>query len=212
MSARPFRVVRAAPEQADALAALQEVVFPTLAADQRYCAEHYRSHIGMFPEGQLVAVAGDEVIGATTTLRVGESLARGRHSFPQIFGDGRLTVHDSDGAWLYGADLGVLPAWRRRGVGRALYAARQRLVRRLGLKGQVTVGLLAGYGALAGRIDAKRYYEELVAGERADPTITVQLRIGFRPKGLIPDYVDDPVCAGYGALLELPGSADVPER
>ncbi len=205
-----FRVLPTAAERAEALAALQAVIFPTLAPDQRFLAEHYRHHVEMFPEGQFVAVADEgDVIGATTTLRVEERLAFEPHSFSRIFGGGWLSAHHPEGAWLYGADLGVIPEWRGRGVARALYAARQRAVRRLHLAGQATVGLLAGYGALADRMDAETYYRELLAGERSDPTISVQLRIGFRPRGLIPDYVSDPVCAGYGALLVLPADAEV---
>ncbi len=209
MRDRPFRVVPAAVEHAGALEALQPVVFPTLAPGQRFRAGHYRHHVKMFPEGQFVAVAGKEIIASTTTLRVEGRLISGRHSFSQIFGEGWLTSHDPGGAWLYGADLGVIPEWRGRGVGRALYAARQRTVVRLGLSGQATVGLLAGYGALAARMDVETYYRELLAGERSDPTISVQLRIGFRPRGLIPGYVSDPICAGYGVLLVLPASVEV---
>ena len=39
---------------------------------------------------------------------------------------------------------------------------------------------------------AEDYYERLVAGEITDPTVSAQMRIGFRPGGLIPDYVQDP--------------------
>ncbi len=210
MTRPPFQILPAASAHAEALATLQKAIFPTLAPEQQFRAEHYRHHIAMFPEGQLVAVAGGEIIAATTTLRVGECLASGQHSFPQIFGEGWLTAHDPEGRWLYGADLGVVEAWRGRGVGRALYAARHEVVNRLGLSGQITVGMLAGYGALAGQMEAGAYYAELLDGKRSDPTISVQLRIGFRPRGLIPDYVSDPACAGYGVLLVLPADVAVP--
>ena len=121
-----------------------------------------------------------------------------------------LTSHDPHGRWLYGADVGTHPAYRRRGIARALYAARHATVRALDLDGQVTVGMPSGYGALATSMSAEQYYAELLAGTRTDPTISAQRAIGFEPHGLIPGYIDDPVCAGYGVLLLLPAARDVP--
>src|SRR5207244_954016 len=105
---------------------------------------------------------------------------------------GWLTSHQPGGAWLYGADLGAHPDYRGRGLARALYAARQAVVRRLGLRGQLTVGMPSGYGAVKAAMSAEAYYAELVAGTRRDPTISAQLAIGFEPRGLIAGYLDDP--------------------
>jgi hypothetical protein len=38
-------VYRTAPEHADGLEELQRIVFPTLAPEERFLAEHYRKHI-----------------------------------------------------------------------------------------------------------------------------------------------------------------------
>ncbi len=43
-------VCRTAPEHADGLEELQRVVFPTLAPEERFLAEHYKKHIQLFPE------------------------------------------------------------------------------------------------------------------------------------------------------------------
>jgi GNAT superfamily N-acetyltransferase len=191
-------------EDADALEALQVEVFPTLADSERFKREHYLSHIEMFPEGQLVAVDGTRVVGMTSTIRLSFDFEHPRHAFADIFGGGWLSVHDPEGDWLYGADVGTHPDYRRRGIARGLYAARQELVRRLGLRGQVTVGMLRGYGAVKDAMSAEAYYQAVVRGERSDPTLTSQLRIGFEPTGLVPDYLDDPACGNCGVLLVLP--------
>lgn len=209
-----WRVARTAPAHAEALAELQQVVFPTVHPSERFEARHYRRHVAIFPEGQYVAVAGapETPVAATTTLRVNLDLQDPQHRFPEFLGGLFLTAHDPEGAWLYGADVSVHPEWRRRGIARALYAARQSAVVRLGLRGQLTVGMLNGYGAVAGRTTAEDYYARLLAGEIVDPTVSAQLRIGFRPGGLIPDYVRDPRCGGYGVLLTLPAEQPVPLR
>ena len=207
-----WRVAPTAPGHGEALAELQRIVFPTLDPSERFGAGHYRRHVEIFPEGQFVALADERPntpIAATTTLRLNLDLDNPQHRFPEFLGGLFLTAHDPKGEWLYGADVGVHPSWRRRGIARALYAARQSTAVRLGLRGQLTVGMLNGYGAAADRMSAAEYYEGLVAGEIQDPTVSAQMRIGFRPGGLIPGYVQDPRCRGYGVLLTLPADQQV---
>ena len=116
---------------------------------------HYRRHVELFPDGQFVALDGDRVVGATTTLRLPFDFDHIDHTFADIIQGGWLTSHEPDGDWLYGADIGVQPGYRGRGIATALYAARQEAVWRLGLEGQVTGGMSArlrrGEGSDAGR-------------------------------------------------------------
>jgi GNAT superfamily N-acetyltransferase len=202
-------VVRAQREHVPQLDALQKLVFPTLAPEQRFEARHYLRHIELFPEGQLVVLDGDRVVGATSTIRMDFDIAHPNHTFADIIQGGWLTSHQPTGAWLYGADVSVHPDHRRRGIARSLYRARHEVVRTRGLRGQVTVGMPSGYGAVKDQIPAQRYYDELVAGTRTDPTISAQRAVGFDLRGLIPDYIDDPVCDNYGVLLVLPADREV---
>src|ERR1700730_18651155 len=143
------------PEHAPQLEELQRVCFPTLDDAERFKAAHYLKHIELFPCGQFVALDGDRVVGATTTLRLRFDFDHVDHRFGDIIGGGWLTPHDPDGDWLYGADIGVHPEYRGRGIATALYAARQEVVWRQKLKGQVTVGTIRGYGAVKDRMSAE---------------------------------------------------------
>ena len=206
-------VVATSPEHAETLEALQRVVFPTLADEERFKKEHYLKHVELFPEGQLVALdAAGEIVGATSTIRWSFDFEHTQHTFAEVLQGGWLTSHDPDGEWLYGCDLGTHPRYRGRGIARQLYAARQDVVRRLGLRGQVTVGLLAGYGELAGEMSVESYYQALLAGERTDPTVSVQMHLGFEPRGLVPNYVDDPGCGHCGVLLVLTAEKELRSR
>jgi len=200
------------PEHAAPLAALQEVCFPTLAPAQRFVAAHYRKHLELFPEGQFVALDGDRVVGGTSTCRLHFDFNHLGHTFDDVIQGGWLTSHEPDGDWLYGADISVHPDHRGRGLARGLYAARQDAVRRLGLKGQVTAGMMRGYGAVKDRMSAEEYYRRLADGTVNDPTLSAQMKIGFELRGLLPNYVHDPVCGDYAVLIVLDASRDVPSE
>jgi 4-aminobutyrate aminotransferase / (S)-3-amino-2-methylpropionate transaminase / 5-aminovalerate transaminase len=202
-------VIHARPEFAPQMEALQIACFPTLADEQRMKARHYRRHTELFNEGQFVVLDGDRVVAATTTLRLDFDFEHGHHTFEDIIQGGWLTSHQPEGAWLYGADLGVDPAYRGRGLSTALYAARQELVWRLGLKGQVTAGMFPGYSRYRSQMSVEEYYNRVVDGSIWDPTLSVQMKVGFEPRGLLKDYLLDPVCDNYSVLEVLDPATEV---
>lgn len=203
-------VMSTRPEHADQLEELQRVCFPTLDDAERFKAAHYRKHIELYPEGQFVALDGDRVVAATTTLRLHFDFNHVTHTFAEIIQGGWLTSHQPDGDWLYGADIGVHPDYRGRGLALALYAARQELVWRQRLKGQVTAGMIPGYGAAKAHMSAEEYYRGVVSGAVTDPTLSMQMRVGFEPRALLAGYLNDPVCDNYSVLIVLDAGKDVP--
>ncbi len=122
---------------------MQRICFPTLAEEQRFKRVHFLKHMELFGDGQFVALDGDKVVGATSTVRLDFDFNHVDHTFADIIQGGWLTSHQPDGAWLDGADLSVRPEYRGRGLAGALYAARQEVVWRLKLKGQVTAGMIS---------------------------------------------------------------------
>jgi GNAT superfamily N-acetyltransferase len=198
------------PAHAEQLEALQLEVFPTLADSQRFKAAHYLRHLALFPEGQYVVLHRDRVVAATSTIRRHFDFAAPQHTFDDVIQGGWLTSHEPTGDWLYGADVSVHADYRRRGLARALYAARQELVWRLGLRGQVTAGMLRGYGRVKSRMGAQEYYELVKHGKLVDPTLTMQQRIGFELRALLPDHLLDPVCDNNAALIVLDASREIP--
>ena len=110
-------VMHTRPEHADQLEELQRVCFPTLADEERFKARHYRKHVELFADGQFVVLDGDRVVGMTSTIRLPFDFEHVGHTFAEIIQGGWLTSHEPDGDWLYGADIGMHPDYRRRGIG-----------------------------------------------------------------------------------------------
>jgi hypothetical protein len=74
-------------------------------------------------------------------------------------------------------------------------------VQRLGLQGMLVGGMLKGFAAYRDRMSAQSYLAAVTSGALFDPTVSEQLRQGFRVHGLMPDHIDDPTIDGDAALL-----------
>ncbi|RMF88556.1 MAG: GNAT family N-acetyltransferase [Nitrospinota bacterium] len=198
-----FTVVNSRLEMVEQLEAIQRACFPTLAEDEIITAAHYAAHIQRFPEGQFAVVSSTgRVVACSTDFRTSQvDFTHFEHRYIDAVDHNWLTHHDPEGDWLYGADIGVLPEYRRRGIARMLYQARRDLIRRLNLKGHVAGGLLRGYGQYKDTMPVEEYVARVVAGELFDPTVSVQLRCGFTVHGIIQNYVNDPSCDGKAVFL-----------
>ena len=178
------------PEHLAALAAHQRICFPTLAPEEWMTEEHFASHLRLFPEGQHVALDGQRVVGQSSTFRIGGDRALSQHQYMDILGQSYFTNHDPNGEWLYGADMSVHPDYRGRKISTLLYDARKNLARRLGLRGIVAGGMIPGYRHYRDRMSVTEYANAVAAGTLADPTLTPQLRAGFKLRGILYNYIE----------------------
>src|SRR6516165_10948595 len=87
-------ITHARPEFADQMESLQLTCFPTLAEAERFKSRHYLRHRELFDSGQFVALDGERVIGATTTLRLHFDFAHVNHTFAETIQGGWLTSHE----------------------------------------------------------------------------------------------------------------------
>ncbi|MBX7212687.1 MAG: hypothetical protein K1X39_01605 [Thermoflexales bacterium] len=206
MSAQDTVVIRhMRPEDGDACEALDRGCFPTVDPSTIYTAEQFRNHIALFPEGQLVAALATTgaLVGFTSTFRQDVDFAHPHLvSVYQDTDHGWFNTHQPNGAYLYGADMCVDARYRGLGIARRFYDARKALCVSLNLAGQVVCGLIPGYAGHRREMTAFEYVRKVVAGQLHDPTLSTQLRNGFTPRGLLPEYVHDEVTGGWAVLLE----------
>jgi len=196
VTVRPTR-----PGDFDGIIALTAAVYPGTPAWSR---DQLASHLRVFPEGQLVALdPAGEVVGMAASLVVLWDDYDDEESWRDFTDRGMFTNHDPEGHTLYGAEVMVHPGRQGHGIGKALYAARRELVARLGLRRIRAGARLRGYHAVADRMSAREYVEAVVRGELADPTLSFQLRQGFRVFGVVRNYLrHDPESEGWAALIE----------
>lgn len=164
------------------------------------------SHLEIFPEGQLVAVEEESgrILGMAASLIVLWDDYDMTASWRDFTDHGMFTNHDSEnGRTLYGAEVMVRPNEQGRGIGQKLYAARREIVRRLVLLRIRAGARLAGYRRYAGQLTPEQYVKKVVAGELRDPALSFQLKQGFVPLAVAPDYLHhDPESLGFAAVIE----------
>jgi len=191
-----LRVRPAAPSDVPRLEALNAAAYPELLADGVvFDAAQLRAQQYVFPEGQLVVERetpeGSLVVGAIATLIVSSTAALAPHTWVDITSHGTFACHDPRGDALYLADVYVGPEARGLGVGQELYRALFDLCRRKGLARVVAGGRLWDYHAVASRMTAAEYADEVARGVRRDPVLGSQLKAGFTVAGILDGYLDD---------------------
>ncbi|MCU0498095.1 MAG: GNAT family N-acetyltransferase [Anaerolineae bacterium] len=156
-----------------------------------------------FPEGQLVALYDGIPVAYAVTMRTHYSPSDVPLSWWDMIGrDLSVPSHHADGDWLYGIDFAVHPHYRRHGIGTLMYNARFELVKRLNLRGMYAGGMLMGYHRYRDQMTVREYGERVMRGELEDPTVTMQMRRGFKPRAVIENYVPLPDAGGAAMLIE----------
>jgi GNAT superfamily N-acetyltransferase len=155
-----------------------------------------------FPEGQFVALLNGEVVSYAITMRTHHHPNDKPRTWMGMIGDMTLRNHDPNGEWLYGVDFAVDKTYRKLGIGTKMYTARFNLVKRLNLRGFFAGGMLAGYHRYRHLMTPREYGEKVMRGELDDPTVTMQIHRGFKPRAVIENYVDQPEAGSAAILIE----------
>jgi GNAT superfamily N-acetyltransferase len=185
-----LRYVTLTADLAPDLAELELTAFPAADPAGLLDEEDIRVFAEVFPEGYFVALDGDRPVGMGAGVFVHFDFAtQVQHTIESVCGPHQCENHDPDAPWYYGVDISVLPEYRGRGIGRALYDLRKDLVRRHGKRGIIAGGDLPGYPEYQHEMDVETYVAKVVAGELTDPTLSMQLRNGFEVRGVIHDYL-----------------------
>ena len=188
-------------EWAEALERVEHTCFPTAGREDLYEADELRALARDFSEGSLAVFDGDTPVALGLGIRVDFDFGHTQHSINDIVGTDGGSGHVPDGDWYYGTSIAVLPAYRRRGIGRRLYDMRKQVCRDLNLAGIVAGGVIPGYADHKADMSAADYVAKVSAGELYDATLTMQIANGFEARGVIADYITDPAVDNWASLI-----------
>lgn len=183
---------------------MNKKAFPLMAEENVVWSERQlKNHLRLFPEGQLAAEIEGQIVGAVASLIVPATRDPYRaHTYAGITDGGYFHNHDSSGDTLYGADVYVDPDFQGKGVGAALYEARRRLCKKLNLRRILAGGRLASYDKLADKLTPESYVQKVKDGELRDAVLSFQLREGFTVRGILRNYITDPMSRNNASLIE----------
>jgi len=169
-----------------------------------YWKEHQiKTLLEIFPEGQLVILVDDKVVGSALSLIVTNEQVLENHSYTDITGNYTFSTHNPSGDVLYGIDVFIHPDYRGLRLGRRLYDSRKELCEQLNLSAIVFAGRIPKYTEHASNITPKVYIEKVRLKELYDPVLSFQLSNDFHVIRVMKNYlVGDAASQDYAVLLE----------
>jgi len=213
---RDILVRQAAEADLPGIMRISDQIYP----DMPWEREQFERHQAIFPDGQLVAIdrsassrdadaqrvrqpPDGKVVGMAASLIISWDEYEIMGDWDDFTADGYFTNHDPEGRTLYGAEVMVDPQEQGKGVGKKLYAARRDLCRRLRLRRIRAGARIPGYHEYADLMSAEQYVIKVVNGELGDPTLSFQLKQGFRVVAVVRNYMpDDTETGGYAVVIE----------
>lgn len=164
-----------------------------------------QSHYNIFPEGQLISISEDKkaIGGYAASLIIDWDDYDMDTSWSDFTHKGMFTNHNPNGKTLYGAEIMVDPELQGKGLGSQLYDARFSLVTKLKLLRIRAGARLRGYQTYAKEMTPEEYVIKVVNKNINDPTLSFQIKRGFKVLGVTSKYLRfDPESMGFAAIIE----------
>jgi len=182
---------------------LQEESFADLAKiGNIWHPDELKSHLDIFPQGQLVAELEGKIVGSATSLIIQLSPVYADHTWNGITGNGMLTTHFPAGDSLYGADISTHPRVRHKGIGHKLYQGRKDIAMRMNLKRMIGGGRLYNYCEYSEKLSPLQYAKEVVDCKLHDLVLSFDLINGFNFIKILSSYLDDARSLNYASFIE----------
>lgn len=157
----------------------------------------------IFPEGQVVIVVNNKVVGAALSIIINSEEFDEDHTYMEITDNFKFTTHNKNGDVLYGIDIFISKEYRGLRLGRRLYDYRKELCERLNLRSIVFGGRLPFYHKYAKTLTPKKYIQKVKSKEIFDPVLNFQLSNDFHVRKVLDNYLSgDSASKEYAALLE----------
>ncbi len=200
------------PRWAEDLEALELASYPTADPADLYNRVELRALATDFGHGcfagfdldpaETGGTGGPTLVSMGLGVRTHFDLDKPQHTIHDIVGH---TPGDSgddpDGRWYYGTGISTRIEYRRRGIGREVYALRKQVCHDLDLLGIVAGGVMPGYARHIDTMSADEYIDAVRRGDLYDPTLSFQQDNGFELGPALANYITDPAVDNYAALI-----------
>ena len=172
-------------------------------SDVFWTREQIRKLIDIFPEGQIVTVVDDKIVGCALSLIVDYNLVKNDHTYAQVTGNETFSTHNPHGNILYGIEVFIHPQYRGLRLARRMYEYRKDLCESLNLKAIMFGGRIPNYHKYADKLRPKEYINKVRQKEIYDPVLTFQLSNDFHVRKVMRNYLpNDEESKHYACLLQ----------
>ena len=157
----------------------------------------------IFPEGQIVTVVDNKIVGCALSIIVDYDLVKGDHTYAKVTGQETFSTHNPKGNILYGIEVFIHPEYRGMRLARRMYEYRKDLCEKLNLKAIMFGGRIPNYHKYADKMRPKEYIEQVRKREIFDPVLTFQLSNDFHVRKVMTNYLpNDEESRHYACLLQ----------
>ena len=172
-------------------------------SDVFWTHEQIETLLRIFPEGQVVTVADDKIVGCALSIIVDYDLVKGDHTYAKVTGHETFSTHNPNGNILYGIEVFIHPDYRGLRLARRMYEYRKELCEKLNLKAIMFGGRIPNYHKYADKMRPKEYIEQVGEREIYDPVLTFQLSNDFHVRRVMTNYLpNDEESKHYACLLQ----------
>ena len=141
-------------------------------SDVFWTREQIQKLIKIFPEGQIVTVVDDKIVGCALSIIVDYDKVKNDHTYAQVTGKETFNTHNPKGNILYGIEVFIHPSYRGLRLARRMYEYRKELCETLNLKAIMFGGRIPNYHKYADKMRPKEYIERVRQREIYDPVLT----------------------------------------
>jgi len=205
-------IIRSATvEDLEGIYKLVEKVYPVMPP---YPIDMLRGQINSYPEGHMVAVFNNTIVGYSASVRISGKKCLKPHTWREITGGGYGSTHDPEGDYLYGYEVCVDPEIRGYKIGQRFYNERKKIAAYLRLKGIAFAGRIPNLHKKMKEVGTVDKYLEMVQQKKIkDPVLGFQLRNGFEILGYFQNYLPyDKESMGYAVHLLWKNPAYIDEK
>lgn len=172
-------------------------------SDVFWSQEQIEKLIRIFPEGQIVAVVDNKIVGCALSIIVNYNLVKSDHTYAKVTGNETFDTHNPNGNILYGIEVFIHPSYRGLRLARRMYDYRKELCETLNLKSIMFGGRIPNYHEYADKMRPKEYIENVRKKEIYDPVLTFQLSNDFHVRKVMTNYLpNDEESKHFACLLQ----------